>query len=662
MSALRAASALDWSNVEPAIFGTLFERSLDPGKRSQLGAHYTSKQDILLIVEPVVIEPLQARWQAVKAEALALAEAAEKQSKGAAYSKLRAQMQDKLYAWLAELSAVRILDPACGSGNFLYLALRRMLDLWREVYLFSAEHGLPTLLPHQVHPSQLYGLETNVYAHELASVVVWIGYLQWLKDNGIGWPTEPILRKLDNIQHRDAILTHDADGKPVDPPWPEAEFIIGNPPFKGGNKIRKLLGDTYVDALFSAYKGKLPATCDLVCYWFEKARCELNRDSELRIGLLATQAIRGGANRAVLGKIQEDGGSIFMAWSDRPWVLDGAILNVSLIGIDGGFQKERILDGIRVVEINSDLTSSSDTTTAFPLEENEGLWAYGSQTKGSFDISNEKAEEILASLSPFGLPYQDVVRQGFNGGQLLDRQSRWVIDFGESMSMEQAALYEAPFEYVKEVVWKERQNRREKRQITHWWLHARPSPKYRKMLRTQSRYIATPVTSKHRVFVWLTPSTLIDHAIVALGFEDDYSLGILHSQIHEVWSRRVGTQVRDAESGFRYTPSKTFETFPFPWPPGHEPKDSPLVEAIAEAARELVAKRDAWLNPPNASADELKKRTLTNLYNARPSWLADAHRKLDAAVFAAYGWPVTLTDAELLERLLALNHERAATN
>jgi type II restriction/modification system DNA methylase subunit YeeA len=310
MGTLRAAAALDWSTIEPAIFGTLFERSLNPGKRSQLGAHYTSKQDILLIVEPVVIEPLQARWQAVKAEALALAEAAEKQRKGAAYTKLRAKMQDKLYAWLAELSAVRILDPACGSGNFLYLALRRMLDLWKEVYRFSAERGLPTLLPHRVHPSQLYGLEMNVYAHELASVVVWIGYLQWLNDNGIGWPTEPILRKLDNIQHRDAILTNDAEGKPIETTWPEAEFIIGNPPFKGGNKIRKELGDEYVNELFSAYKGKLPATSDLVCYWFERARFELTRNNELRIGLLATQAIRGGANRTVLENIRSDGGYV----------------------------------------------------------------------------------------------------------------------------------------------------------------------------------------------------------------------------------------------------------------------------------------------------------------------------------------------------------------
>jgi type II restriction/modification system DNA methylase subunit YeeA len=167
------------------------------------------------------------------------------------------------------------------------------------------------------------------------------------------------------------------------------------------------------------------------------------------------------------------------------------------------------------------------------------------------------------------------------------------------------------------------------------------------------------VLSKFRVFVWLTKDVLVDHAIVVFAREDDYFIGVLHSRLHEVWALHMGTALEDRP---RYTPSSTFETFPFPWPPGHEPKDSPLVEAIAEAARELVAKRDAWLNPPNASADELKKRTLTNLYNARPSWLADAHRKLDAAVFAAYGWPVTLTDAELLERLLALNHERAATN
>ena len=224
-----AAAALDWAQVEPAIFGTLFERSLNPGKRSQLGAHHTSREDILLVVEPVVIEPLQRRWTVVKAECTALAEAAEKRrmaeatarKKGSAYPKLRKQLQDMIFNWIEELSGVRVLDPACGSGNFLYLALRRLLDLWHEARIFSAEHGLPTFLEKQVHPSQLYGLETNVYAQELASVVVWIGYLQWLNQNGIGWPTEPILRKLDNIQNHDAILARDADGAPVNPNGPK---------------------------------------------------------------------------------------------------------------------------------------------------------------------------------------------------------------------------------------------------------------------------------------------------------------------------------------------------------------------------------------------------------------------------------------------------------
>ena len=233
MGTLRKAAALDWSNVEPSVFGTLFERSLNPDKRSQLGAHYTSAQDILLIVEPVVMAPLQARWDVVKAEATALADSAAG-AKGAAYNKLRDQMQAKLFGWVEELARVRILDPACGSGNFLYLALKRMLDLWQEARIFAADHGLPTVLPEMVHPSQLYGLEMNTYAHELASVVVWIGYLQWLQEHGMGVPTEPILRKLDNIQHRDAILAHDGEGRAVEAAWPEADFIIGNPPFLGG--------------------------------------------------------------------------------------------------------------------------------------------------------------------------------------------------------------------------------------------------------------------------------------------------------------------------------------------------------------------------------------------------------------------------------------------
>jgi type II restriction/modification system DNA methylase subunit YeeA len=657
MGTLRAASALDWSTVEPAIFGTLFERSLDPGKRSQLGAHYTSKQDILLIVEPVVIEPLQARWQAVKAEALALVEAAEKQRKGAAYNKLRAQIEEKLYAWLKELSAVRILDPACGSGNFLYLALRRMLDLWREVYLFSAEHGLPTLLPHQVHPSQLYGLETNVYAHELASVVVWIGYLQWLNDNGIGWPTEPILRKLDNIQHRDAILTHDADGKPVEPAWPETDFIIGNPPFLGDKKMRAELGDVYVDELRTLYEGRIPGGADLVTYWFERARTQIAASNARRAGLLATNSIRMVGNRPVLESISASGG-IFMAWSDRPWILDGAAVRVSLIGFDDGSQTARTLDGQPVEAIHSDLTASANVTRAVALPENANLCFLGVMKGGPFDLTAEQAEQMLtAPLNANGKPNSDVVKRRLIGRDIVQRnQQGWLIDFGE-MSESEAALYELPFEYVRRNVKPFRDANRDRLMNENWWLHGRTRPAMRKALLGYKRCIVTPEVAKHRIFVWMSTDVVPDHTCHVIAREDDYAFGIIHSRGHEIWSLAQGASLEDRP---RYSSARTFETYPFPWPPGHEPKDSPLVEAIAEAARELVEKRDAWLSPPDASAEELKRRTLTNLYNARPSWLAEAHRKLDTTVFAAYGWPVTLTDAELLERLLALNHERAA--
>jgi type II restriction/modification system DNA methylase subunit YeeA len=667
LAILKAAAALDWSQIEPAIFGTLFERGLDPGKRSQLGAHHTSREDILLIVEPVVIEPLQRRWEAVKTEALALAVAAEKERlaevsakrRGAAYPKLRKQLEDVILNWVDELSGIRVLDPACGSGNFLYLALRRMLDLWHEVRLFCAQHGLPTFLEKQVHPSQLYGLEINVYAQELASVVVWIGYLQWLNENGIGWPTEPILRKLDNIQHRDAILAVDAEGVPMEPEWPETDFIIGNPPFLGGKRLRKELSDEYVDKLFMAYDGLVARESDLVVYWFEKARALVEEQKVKRVGLLATQGIRGGVNRKVLEKIKESG-NIFWAYSDRDWILEGAAVHVSMVGFDSGNEKTCVLNGSAVSEINADLTTSTDFTSAAVLPENQGLAFMGDTKGGSFDITQAQADEFLsAPLNTNGRPNSDVVKPWINGLDLGGRPRHlYIVDFEGAKSEQDAAFYEAPFEYVKRIVLPERQ--RSRTTIDEWWKHERPRPDLRKAISGMARYIVTPRVSRHRLFTFVGSEVIPDSALIAIARDDDYFLGVLHSKLHERWARRKGTQVREAESGFRYTPTSTFETFPFPWPPGQEPKDSGLVSAVAQASQELIRRRDAWLNPPSASEDELKSRTLTNLYNAYPTWLDEAHRRLDEAVLAAYGWPPTLRDIELLERLLELNHERAS--
>jgi type II restriction/modification system DNA methylase subunit YeeA len=655
MGVLRAAAVLDWSQVEPAIFGTLFERSLDPGKRSQLGAHYTSREDILLIVEPVVIAPLAQRWQSVKAEATALAEEAQN-AKGRAHAKLRDELRDKIFAWIHELSSVRILDPACGSGNFLYLGLRRMLDLWHEARVFSAEHGLPTILEQQVHPSQLFGLETNVYAQELASVVVWIGYLQWLNEHAIGWPTEPILRKLDNIQHRDAVLAHDAEGKAVESEWPEVECIIGNPPFLGDKKMRGELGDEYVDALRELYAGRVPGGADLVTFWFERARAQIQAGKAKRAGLLATNSIRMVGNRPVLERILESGG-IFMAWSDRPWILDGAAVRVSMVGFDNGSQKERTLDGQPVASIHADLTASANVASAQALPENAGLCFLGVMKGGPFDLTEAEAQAMLAApLNPNGRSNSDVVRRRLIGRDVVQRnQGGWLIDFGE-VSEGNAALYELPFEYVRRVVKPIRDKNRDRLMNQNWWLHGRTRPALRRAINGLERCIVTPEVAKHRIFAWMDTDVVPDHTLHVIARADDYFFGVLHCRIHEAWSLRVNSTLEDRP---RYNSQTTFEPFPFPWPPGKEPKGARLVEAVAGAARELVEKRDAWLNPPDAGADELKKRTLTNLYNARPTWLTEAHHKLDEAVFAAYGWPATLTDAELLEHLLALNHQRA---
>ncbi len=667
MGILRNAAELDWARVEPAIFGTLFERILNEEKRAQLGAHYTSREDILLIVEPVVMAPLRRRWAQVKAGAEEIAVAIATAS-NSTRAKLRSQLEARLLDWMDELAAIRILDPACGSGNFLYVALKLLLDLWREAQIFSIDHHL-AYIDCKVGPQQLYGIETNVYAHEMASVVVWIGYLQWRRDNSMGESEEPILRVLTNIQHRDAIIELDANGHPKldangdpsEPAWPKVDFIVSNPPFLGGKLLRRNLGDTYIDSLLKLYRDRVPAEADLVTYWFEKAREMVERKQARAVGLVATQAIRGGANREVLKRVAETG-NIFMAWSDRDWINEGAAVHISIVGFDGGEEPGRVLDGEAVEAINSDLTSGSDTTRARTLAENANLCFMGITRIGAFDLGPETAHKMLeAPLNPNGRPNSDVVRPWVNALDITRRpRGMYIIDFGVEMPEEQAALYEMPFEHLRKHVKPERMKNNRDSYRVKWWIHGEPRPAMRRATESLERYIATPLVSKHRIFAWLPVDVVPENLLNAIARDDDYFFGVLHSRAHEVWARAQGTQLREVESGFRYTPTSTFETFPFPWPPGREQKNSPLVKSIAQAARELVEQRDKWLNPPNAAPEELAKLTLTNLYNKRPKWLENAHSKLDKAVFAAYGWPSSLSNEEILSRLLALNHERAS--
>ncbi len=645
---------LDWSSIEPSVFGTLFERSLDPSKRSQLGAHYTSKEDILLIVEPVLMAPLRRRWAEVRKQALELA-AKRDEVKGAKRAPWNKKIEALLTGFAGEIASIRVLDAAGGSGNFLYVALKLLLDLEKEVGTFAASLGLTRLMP-TVSPAQLYGIEINEYAYELAQATIWIGYLQWFAENGYGIPPEPILKPLNNIRRMDAILAYNEQGRPVEPEWPEADVIIGNPPFLGDKKMRRQLGDKYVDDLRRLYESCLPGQSDLVCYWFERARDLIAAGKTKRAGLLATNSIRNGASRQVLERIKKTG-NIFWAVSDHDWVLEGAAVNVSLIGFDDGSETTRILDGMAVVSINSDLSSGADIAQASRLPENAGICFLGMMKAGPFELDAETAQRMLqAPLNPNGRPNIDVVRPRISGQDVTSRvRPIWIIDFGV-MSQQKAALYEAPFEYVRQHVKPIRDGNRRAHTREHWWIFGEARPGLRAALAGLPRYIVTPEVAKYRLFVWTDAGIIPDHKLHVFARDDDYFFGVLHSHPHEVWSLSIGSTLEDRPS---YSSSRTFETFPFPWPPNQEPTDDHRVQAIAQAAKELVGKRDAWLNPPDAGLEVLKKRTLTNLYNQRPTWLQLAHKKLDEAVLDAYGWPHDLSDEEILERLLTLNLERA---
>jgi type II restriction/modification system DNA methylase subunit YeeA len=352
------AARLDWSDIDPSIFGTLFERGLDPDKRSQLGAHYTDRDKIMMLVEPVIIRPLQAEWETTKAQ---IAEQMEKAHKAkAASAKTRAWKAAEVLhnRFLERLKQVRVLDRACGSGNFLYLAILALKDMEHKVNLDAEALGLRRQFP-SIGPECVKGIEMNPYAAELARVTVWIGEIQWMRRNGFDVERKPILRPLDTIECRDAVLNLDGS----EAFWPEAEFIVGNPPFLGGKLMRSGLGDHDVERLFKRYRGRVPPEADLVTYWFEKARAQVESGHTTRVGLVATNSIRGGANRRVLDRIASASG-IFEAWSDEPWVIDGASVRVSLVCFGAADDAPR-LDGLPVSRINADLTAGAlDLTKA----------------------------------------------------------------------------------------------------------------------------------------------------------------------------------------------------------------------------------------------------------------------------------------------------------
>ena len=892
---LLEAARMNWSDIEPAILGTLFERGLNPDMRSQLGAHYTDPTTIMKLITPVVEQPLRAEWELVKAKIAKLSPHMKLvgSAKSNRPNKEMAEGYQLFRDFLTRLRGFKVLDPACGSGNFLYLALKTLKDLEHRVNIEVETLGLHRELTIETSPANVLGIELNPYAAELARVTVWIGEIQWMLSHGYQYRKDPILAPLDHIECRDAILNfppspsiplpagegnssaspsgrgvgvrdavrakgeptfhaipfqlleyarelrksqtdaenliwgllrnrrladakfrrqhpvgryildfycdhaklaveldggqhgeqqaydaerdawlqsqgitvlrfwnndvlastesvletiHSALTKSPSPPapipspqalsqrerelkageggeaeWPTVNAIVGNPPFLGGSKKRRELGDDYFNALSAVYKTRVPDGADLVCYWFEKARAHIEQAKTKAAGLVTTQAIRAGSNRKVLERILESQ-NIYEAWSDEPWVNNGAAVRVSLVCFAppspasgrGAGGEGTMLDGQPVTTIHADLTACGglDLTQAQALKENAGVSFEGTKKYGDFDIPGEQARQWLKLPNPNGRPNSDVVKPWANGKDITARPTdTWIVDFGTHLPEYDAALYETPFAHVLQHV-------KNQRQDAKWWLHERPRPELRKALTGLPRYIATPRVAKHRFFVWLPAALLPDTRLNVIARNDDTTFGILSSRLHEVWSLANASVHGDGSDGGRptYNAKSCFETFPFP--AGLTPQDTltrpdgrPLPRAgegssspspsgrgvgvrevsaekenIAQAAQHLDQLRNTWLNPtewvdwvrtpeeekagyparpvakPGFEA-ELKKRTLTNLYNARPAWLDNAHKALDAAVAAAYGWTdytAEMPDEEILRRLLKLNLERSS--
>jgi hypothetical protein len=721
LETLRSASSdMDWRAIDPTIFGTLFERGLG-SRRAALGAHYTDTGTIAKLVEPLVHVPLLLEWESVrakivdqmtKAKAFDAAKAAAGEAKVTAQGKK--EMERKLTAakaastrasnvanglyraFLLRLGSFRVLDPACGSGNFLYLALKALRDVEKRAQVGAQELGLQAETTLQTGPHNILGLEINEFAAELARVTVWIGDIQWCRQNG--WPhsLNPILKPLDGIEHRDALLNEDW----TEAAWPEADVVVGNPPFIGDKRMRRELGDEYAEKLRRTFADRVPASADLVCYWFEKARGQMAAGRLKTAGMVSTNSIRGGANRTVLERIVETS-NIFLAWSDEPWVNDGAAVRVSMVGF--GNRQGAMLDSVEVPSIHADLTADVDITGAASIADNfnasfQGVTPRAEVKKkrrlelglpcASFNLEGNEARKILREPANVkGEPMSAVVRPYLVADDITTRPlDRFIVNFG--MREKQAAsLFEKPFAALENV----RLNRAQMEDARNypWWQLWRPRPDMFAALKGRSRYISIPRHAKHYLCVWTNKDVAPGDATVVVARDDDTSIGILQSRIHKVWALRSGSSLEDRP---RYTPTTCFETFPFP--EGLTPNvlasdyaGNQNAKAIAAAAQELLKLRDHWLNPPEWSdwvitpeeqaagfpmrpvakpghEDDLKQRTLTNLYNAGPAWLTLAHETLDKAVAAAYGWTdyiAPMADEEILRRLLALNKLRSST-
>ncbi len=702
---LLAAAKADWRDVEPAIFGTLLEQALSPAERARLGAHYTPRAYVERLVLQTVIAPLRADWQAV----LGAAEQLHGDGRGAEAVKV-------VRAFHHTLCATHVLDPACGTGNFLYVTMELMRRLEGEVLetlasLGGAE-GLAGADRETVGPHQFHGIEINQRARAIAELVLWIGYLQSFFRINSGMPGEPILRAYRNIVCDDAVLHADrtlrrsggepqtrqaADGalprydyaNPKRPTWPDVDFIVGNPPFIGGKDIRVRLGGDYAEALWAAHP-QMNDSADFVMYWWDHAAEILARKGTRlrRFGFVTTNSItqvfqRRTLERRMAGKPPL---AIVYAVPDHPWTKatkDAAAVRIAMTVAEAGSRdgvlaevmqesgldtdQPQIAFTFHDGKINPDLSVGIDVSGAKELIANSGLAYRGVQLMGAGFIVTPSQASHLGLGARDGLERH--IRLYRNGRDLtsIPRQVK-VIDLFGLNDVELRQRYPEIYQYILERVKPERDRNNRASYRENWWVFGEPRRELRSALSGLPRYIATVETAKHRVFQFLDAGILPDNMLVCVASDDAFHLGVLSSSIHaKVWCSANAASIGVYIGDVRYSKSRCFDPFPFP--------DAALPQRAEIAA--LAEEIDALRKRQQAAWPGL---TLTQIYNVREklragaaltaaeadirqhglvSLLNELHDRLDDAVSAAYGWPARLSAEDVLARLVALNHARA---
>ncbi len=613
---LREACAYNWTQVQPQIFGSLLEGGLGHDKQWALGAHYTAEADIQKVIQPTIVRPWMERIQGLTTHKEAL----------------EAQ---------ADLTRYVVLDPACGSGNFLYVAYRELRRI--EARLRDRESELRTKAGLQDQGtlaaffpvSNLQGIDIDGFAIGLARVTIWIGHKLAVDELGISEATLP-LADLSGICVGDALRM----------PWPRADAIIGNPPFHGSQKIRGVLGDDYVDWLKREFKAGIKDYC---VYWFRKAHDHLPTGG--RAGLVGTNSIsQNRARGASLEYIVESGGVITDAVSKQPWP-GAAFVNVSIVNWTkdpASAPRACMLDGQEVDGVNASLCAVGRTgeTHVHRLAGNRRLAFQGPKPVGKgFVLMPRDAHELLALPN---VASDGVLRPYITGHDLANTPSqtptRFVIDF-DQRTLEEANAYPELVAHLRQTVKHERATNSDKYAREHWWLHGRPVLAMRDAISKLNRYVVGTATGKRVLFCWCARTTCPSNVTNVFAFEDDYAMGVLASRIHGEWAR---AQSSTFGVGIRYTPTSAFATFAFPPAPTDAQR-----EAVADACRAVFARRSEICITQQIG--------LTTLYNQVDdgAWadLKALHLALDQAVAEAYGWPKSIAQDvdETNSRLLALN-------